>query len=145
MQEAVLKAAIKLIRDRDPRFAADAYVFVREALEHKQARTPKDEEGRAIHIRGPQVLDGIREYALSRFGPMTITVFEDWGVHSCVDFGEIVFNLIDQGLATKTAEDTRADFADGYDFQEAFRDPFLPPSKLPPSRRGERPATAPSR
>jgi hypothetical protein len=33
------------------------------------------------------------------------------------------------GLLAKTKNDTRADFGDGYDFYEAFRKPFLPPSK----------------
>jgi uncharacterized repeat protein (TIGR04138 family) len=33
------------------------------------------------------------------------------------------------GLLAKTKNDTRADFEDGYDFYEAFRKPFLPPSK----------------
>jgi uncharacterized repeat protein (TIGR04138 family) len=33
------------------------------------------------------------------------------------------------GLLAKTEEDSRADFAGGYDFFEAFRKPFLPPSK----------------
>jgi len=33
------------------------------------------------------------------------------------------------GLLAKTEQDSRADFGDGYDFHEAFRKPFLPPSK----------------
>jgi hypothetical protein len=33
------------------------------------------------------------------------------------------------GLLAKTKDDSRADFEDGYDFYEAFRKPFLPPSK----------------
>jgi hypothetical protein len=37
------------------------------------------------------------------------------------------------GLLAKTKNDTRADFEDGYDFYDAFRRPFLPPSKQAPS------------
>ncbi len=33
------------------------------------------------------------------------------------------------GLLAKTEQDSRADFVAGYDFYEAFRRPFLPPSK----------------
>ena len=33
------------------------------------------------------------------------------------------------GLLARTKNDTRADFEDGYDFYDAFRKPFLPPSK----------------
>ena len=145
MQDAVFEAEVNQIREKDPRYAVDAYVFVRDALEHTQDGIPQDAQGRACHVTGQQLLGGIREYALVRFGPMAITVLEEWGIHTCPDFGEIVFNMIDQGLLAKTPKDSRADFADGYDFSQAFRDPFLPSSKIPPPRRGEKPATASSR
>jgi hypothetical protein len=67
---------------------------------------------------------------------MTMTVFEVWGVCSCGDFGEIVFNLVESGVLAKTEKDSRADFQNGYDFEEAFRKPFLPAGK---------PGTAPSK
>jgi uncharacterized repeat protein (TIGR04138 family) len=145
MQDADFDAAVNLIRTKDPRYGADAYEFMREALEHTQTGIPRDPHGRACHVTGQQLLAGIREYALARFGPMAMTVLEEWGIHTCPDFGEIVFNMIDQGLLAKTAQDSRADFADGYEFGRAFREPFLPSSKLPPPKRGEKPATAPSR
>jgi uncharacterized repeat protein (TIGR04138 family) len=28
---------------------------------------------------------------------MAIVVFEEWGITSCEDFGEIVFNMVDEG------------------------------------------------
>jgi len=43
-----------------------------------------------------------------------------WGIFKGEDFGEIVFNLIEAGLPTKQAEDTKADFKGGYDFDTAF-------------------------
>ena len=143
MQEAIFEAAVELIRRRDTRYATDAYVFVRDALEHTMAGIRR--EGRPHHVTGQQLLEGIREYGIALFGPMALTVFEEWGLHACPDFGEIVFNLIDQGLLSKTETDTRADFAPGYDFRQAFRDPFLPSSKLPPPRCGDQPAPATSR
>ena len=69
---------------------------------------------------------GIRDYALDMFGPMTPTVLSEWGIHSCEDFGEIVFNLIQHKQATQSQSDSRDDFKGGYDFDEAFRKPFLP-------------------
>ena len=47
-----------------------------------------------------------------------------WGVNQCVDFGHLVFNLVQQGVLGKTDEDRLEDFAGGYDFDEAFRKPF---------------------
>jgi len=54
-------------------------------------------------------------------------VLNEWGVHRCEDFGEIVFNMVEHDLLAKTSEDSRENFKGGYDFEEAFRKPFLPP------------------
>ena len=37
--------------------------------------------------------------------------------------------LVDKAVLGKTESDTRADFANGYDFNEAFVAPFLPPQR----------------
>ena len=42
--------------------------------------------------------------------------------------GEIVFNMVDNGLLGKTEEDSKEDFLNVYDFDKAFRDPFRPES-----------------
>jgi uncharacterized repeat protein (TIGR04138 family) len=130
MQEVSFEEAIELIRAKDPRFHYDAYVFVREALDHTQRMIGKDTRGRIRHVTGQELLQGIRDYALSQFGPMTQTVLEEWGIRKCEAFGDIVFNMVDIGLLAKTEKDSRADFEGGYTFDQAFRDPFLPPSRL---------------
>jgi len=135
MAEDTFDEAVEQIRTRDTRYARDAYVFVREALDHTQRAVGKTgrPDGRITHVTGQQLLTGIRDYALSLFGPMTLTVFDEWGIHECGDFGEIVFNMIDSGILAKTEKDSRADFQEGYPFDEAFRQPFLPASKRAPS------------
>jgi len=60
---------------------------------------------------------------------MTLLVLDEWKIRSCVDLGELVFNLIDQGELRKTETDRREDFAAGYNFEEAFRRPYLPKSQ----------------
>ena len=57
----------------------------------------------------------------------------EWGIHTCQDFGEIVFDMVEIGLLAKTDNDSRTDFAAGYDFFDAFRKPFLPSDKLKPA------------
>jgi uncharacterized repeat protein (TIGR04138 family) len=76
------------------------------------------------------LLEGIRLYALNSYGPMVPTMLEEWGIHSCEDFGEIVFNMIEHKVASKTDSDTRADFKGGYNFDDVFRKPFLPSKAL---------------
>lgn len=114
------------IRQRDPRYSLDAYHFVREALDHTQKQQAKGRKAEPRHVTGQELTEGIRAFALDQFGPMAITVLDEWGVRSCEDFGEIVFNMIEARLLGKTDKDSRDDFKGGYDFHEAFRKPFLP-------------------
>src|SRR3954452_4151565 len=108
-----------LIR-RDPRYALEAYEFVFSALSHTQRMLgrrvvlePGQEEEH--HVSGPQLLDGARDLALREFGLMARTVFRLWGINRTADFGEIVFNLIESNLMSKTDQDARADFHDVFD------------------------------
>jgi len=106
---------------RDPRYVAEAYAFVRAGLDFTVRRLKKTR-----HVSGGELLDGIREFALGEFGPMTKTILAEWGITSTEDVGEIVFNMVESGLLGKTDKDSRADFAAGYDFDQAFRKPFQP-------------------
>jgi uncharacterized repeat protein (TIGR04138 family) len=122
---------LEKVIEKDPRYPKEAYYFVREALAFTQKKLGRlSGSGEERHVTGQELLEGIREYALSEFGPMTITVFNEWGIRRCEDFGEIVFNLVDAELLGKTENDSKDDFKGGYDFEEAFRKPFLPSSKL---------------
>jgi uncharacterized repeat protein (TIGR04138 family) len=126
MHEVTFEEALEQIRAKDLRYPRDAYLFVREALDHTQKNVIKENRGRLRHVTGQELLAGIREFALRQFGPMVVTVLEEWGIKRCEDFGEIVFNMVEIGLLAKTDKDTRDDFQNGYDFEEAFRKPFLP-------------------
>lgn len=129
MQEVNFDEVLEQIVAKDPRFHRDAYLFVREALDFTQKLIGKENRGLVRHVTGQELLEGIRQFALQQFGPMTVTVFEEWGVRNCRDFGEIVFNMVESGLLAKTEQDSRDDFRDGYDFTEAFRKPFQPRNK----------------
>ena len=111
----------------DPRFHRDAYHFVREGLDYTQQAISKQENGTVRHISGQELLGGMRAHAIEQYGPMAFTVLEEWGVKRCEDFGAIVFNMVEHELLAKTEDDSLDDFTGGYDFEEAFRQPFLPP------------------
>ena len=132
MHEATFEEDLEKILAKDHRYHRDAYLFVREALDHTQKVVAKESRGQPRHVSGQELLKGIRDFALEQFGPMVITVFEEWGVRSGQDFGEIVFNMVEAGLLAKTDQDSRTDFENGYSFEDAFRKPFLPSSKLRP-------------
>lgn len=133
MQEVNFDEVVGRIVERDKRYAADAYGLVRESLDFTQRRANKKSRGRLRHVSGAELLDGVREYVLKEYGPLAITVLEDWGIRSTRDIGEIVFNMVENRLLAKTEQDCLADFEASYDFKEAFVNPFLPASKLPPA------------
>ena len=123
---------IREIHDQDNRFGKGAYYFIREALDHTLKCMEKNNQDKGGHVSGNELLEGIREYALERFGPMTLTLMDHWNIRKCRDFGEIVFNLVEHGILGRTENDSLEDFEGGYDFQQAFLDPFLPQSQKSP-------------
>jgi uncharacterized repeat protein (TIGR04138 family) len=130
MQEVIFDEALAQILAKDARYHRDAYHFLREALDFTQRNQPREPRAKIRHVTGQELLDGIRRYALEQFGPMAITVLEEWGVRRCEDFGDMVFNMVEARLLAKTEQDSRDDFRGGYDFTEAFKKPFLPAARL---------------
>ncbi|RME94822.1 MAG: hypothetical protein D6766_04860 [Verrucomicrobia bacterium] len=126
MEPHELDEVIDRIVAQDPRYAREAYDFMREAVEFTQNAIRKANNNRPRHITGQELLAGIRTYALEQYGPMALMLFHEWGIYRCEDFGEIVFNLVDHGIFSKTESDRKEDFAGGYDFEEVFRKPFKP-------------------
>jgi uncharacterized repeat protein (TIGR04138 family) len=134
MQKIDFDEAVSHLVAKDSRYPTGAYHFMRDALDFTLRQVRQGGDNKDHHVSGKELVEGIRSYALKEFGPMVMTVFEEWGIHSCADFGEIVFNLIEARVFGKTEEDTREDFVGHYDFEEAFVTPFLP-SKGPAAAR----------
>ena len=133
MQSVDFEGELNRIVEKDSRYDREAYVFLRQALDFCQKTHLKDRrKGRAVevlaenHVSVAKLLDGIREYALQEYGPMAMMVLNSWGINSCADFGEIVFKMVEHRLLSVTEQDTREEFAKGFDFFEAFRAPFKP-------------------
>lgn len=129
MQDSDFPRIVALIVKEDARYDRKAYDFVRHGLDHTVKEIRKKDgpkTGKARHVSGPELLDGLRVYALEQYGPLTKTVLNSWGVRRCQDFGEIVFNLIEYNAFSKTDSDRREDFAGLYDFDDVFVKPFLP-------------------
>ena len=115
MDQAFLEQ-LERITTVDERYRPDAYAFVMEALSFTQKRF-----NRELHVTGEELLAGIKEFAVRKFGPFATMIFERWGVRSTEDFGYIVFNLVEHGLLSKQDEDSFDSFRNGYDLQETFR------------------------
>ena len=129
MQDLEFAEIVSLICKEDARFDKKAYEFVRQGLDHTVKELRKKEASKAErsrHVSGPELLQGMRIFALDQYGPLTKTVLNAWGVKRCRDFGDIVFSLIEYNVFSKTESDRPEDFADVYTFEEAFVKPYLP-------------------
>ena len=144
MQKIGFAEALDAIIAADSRYARDGYIFLRDALDFTTKQQKKIKGTSVRHVSGPELLDGVRRYALKEFGPMVITVFSYWGIHSCEDIGHVVFNLIGAGIFGKTEQDSMEDFKNVYDFDDAFAKPFLAaslsPQPLPPGLPAAKPS-----
>jgi uncharacterized repeat protein (TIGR04138 family) len=112
---------VKDIAGNDPRYSVEAYIFVLEALNYTRR-----ELGLSGHVTGVQLLEGIRKLALQRYGVMTKMVFEHWGVRNTLDFGNIVINMVNEKVLSKTSQDSIDDFKDVYDFEDVFVKKYQP-------------------
>ena len=117
MQKIGFAEALDSIVASDTRYQREAYIFLRDALDFTTKQQKKAKGTTVRHVSGPELLEGVRQYALKEFGPMVITVFDSWGIHACENIGHMVFNLIGAGIFGKTDEDSIEDFKSVYDFQ----------------------------
>lgn len=80
------------------------------------------------HVTGQEVLAGLRAHALALFGPLGKAVWSSWGIHSTLDWGKVVFLLVENGHLRRQESDTLEDFRDGFDFESelvrAYRVPL---------------------
>ena len=128
----------------DPRFSIDAYAFILEALDQariQKINTLRAREGEAPsrprsrrssrkgargaqqvgHVSGQEVCHSVRRLALGQYGLLASTVLAHWGIRSTSDIGDIVYNMIATGDLEKTPADSRADFDNVFDFEQALR------------------------
>ena len=107
-------------------YPAEAYEFVQLGLNHTvqkvhgEVKDPKASR----HVSGQQLCEGLREFALSQWGLLARTVLRRWNVTSTLDFGRIVFAMIEFECMQKTEEDTLDDFRDVYEFRVAFESEY---------------------
>ena len=102
---------------KDKRYDARAYALLLDVVRYLSG-----EEGK--HVPGEDIVDEFRDEALDQFGPLTYTVLTEWGLSSTEDIGEMMLNLVESKRIGRDETDSVDAFASGYDFKEAFLDPY---------------------
>lgn len=132
----------KLSRD-DGRYRAEAFAFIFEALEPAvRLAGREDAEGTERHITGQELLEGLRSEARRQFGPLGAHVWRSWGIEATIDWGHIVFLLVEGGLLNRREEDSIEDFREGFDFDAYFIEgyEFELPAEIGPLATGGEPS-----
>jgi uncharacterized repeat protein (TIGR04138 family) len=126
MKAQQFEHAVEAIFKRDKRYDPLAYLFLKEALDFTLKRAAEGNHGEPRHVSGGELCQGFRDLAVQQFGPMAGTLMTEWGLRGTSDIGEIVFHLIEEQMFGKQDSYTREDFAQVYDFDDAFIVPFQP-------------------
>jgi len=131
MQKSNFSQLVSEIVAKDSRYDIKAYTFVREGLDYTLKTLKRNHSSAHKHVSGGELLEGLRQHTVNEYGPMGKLVLNEWGIHSCEDFGQIVFNLVNTGILGKSDHDRPEDFIPGFLFDDAFVKPFLPKLKDP--------------
>ena len=113
-------------------YPPEAYAFIQQGLSftvqklHGKVKDPKASR----HVSGPDLCEGLRELAVAQWGRMARTVLRRWNITSTLDFGRIVFAMVEAGLMQKTDDDTLEDFRNVYDFRTALENEYQIPCNV---------------
>ena len=126
MQHVPFEESVISILGKVDRYDPQAYFFLKEALDFTLKRHMEELGGKGRHVSGKELLEGFRDLAIDQFGPMAITLMEEWGIRECRDIGEMVFLLIEERVFGKQENDRIEDFEGAFDLHQSLQQPFLP-------------------
>lgn len=94
---------------RNPRHPPDACDFINSAVSYTVGKN-KSASASSRHVRGPELVKGVMEFALEKYGFMAPEVLRYWDIRSGLDVGHIVFTMIRKGILSASPEDRIEDF-----------------------------------
>ena len=108
----------------DGRYPVEAFAFLHDGLRNAVREAHGDQaegaEPGQRHVTGSQLCLALRDLALQRWGLLARPVLARWGVGATIDFGNMVYLLIEHKYMKRTEDDSVEDFRDVYTFEEAF-------------------------
>jgi uncharacterized repeat protein (TIGR04138 family) len=106
----------------DGRYPPEAFSFLHEGLTQAVKEIYGEEtpvEGQR-HVTGRQLCEALRDLAVQRWGMLAKVVLNKWNIHETIDFGNMVYLLVESKHMRKTEEDSLEDFRGIFDFDKAF-------------------------
>ncbi len=121
MNEGDQSKSMEQVIAEDGRYPLEAYGFLHEGLNKAVQSVYGDRGGGGQHhVTGRELCEGLRDLATERWGMLARTVLARWNIRRTIDFGNMVYTLIEHNFMRKTDEDSLEDFRDVFDFDEAF-------------------------
>ena len=106
--ESEFDRKIVQLSERDLRYTRDAYYFTSEAVAYAVSLLPERR-----HVTAAELLDGIRDFAVKKFGAVAALVLADWGIKKEDDAGAVVYLMIEAGLLRASEDDSPEEFKTG--------------------------------
>ena len=115
------EAKIAELVGKEPRYPAEAYRFIGEAVSFTVGRLTRHR-----HVSARELLAGVRDYAHQEYGVLAHEVLTEWGLRTAADVGRVVYLMIGAGLLAASPEDRPEDFECEFAFD-------APPAPAAPS------------
>lgn len=106
--QASFEEAINQLIARHPEYAAEAYYFMRNAIDYAAEQLNKSDQ--SPHLSAEELYLGACAYALDEYGPLARHLLASWNLRSSHDFGCIVYNLIEAGIFGRQNSDRQDEF-----------------------------------
>lgn len=123
-QPSSFEAAVSRLTERYPEWKADAYFFLRSAMDVASERFAANRPNK--HLSAEELYMSCCACALDEYGPLALLVLESWGVRSAADIGALVYNLIDEGIFRAQPGDTQDQFDELPCLADLLDAPYLP-------------------
>ncbi len=118
------EAAVERLVERRPEWKAEAYFFLRSAMDAASERFAAGRPNK--HLSAEELYMGCCACALDEYGPLARLVLESWGVREASDIGSLVYNLIGENIFSAQPGDTKEQFDDLPCLADLLDAPYLP-------------------
>jgi uncharacterized repeat protein (TIGR04138 family) len=106
----IVEDLIKL-SEKSGKYKPEAYIFIAACVGMASRYANR-------HITAQELLAFIKEMGWKEYSFLAGEVFRYWGLENGRDFGDIVWDLVENGFLGKNETDSKEDFVLGFDFDE---------------------------
>ncbi len=128
--------AVESILAKHPEYSAEAYTFMRQALDAASEQFHKEKE--SPHLNAEELYMGATAHALEEYGPLARLVLSRWGIRHSKDIGAVVYNLIEVGVFGKQEGDAREQFDHLQSLAELLDAPYVADANATPKKKPAR-------